>query len=80
MFTALRRFSIFMTMLAEYYFLSNKPSVPVVISIILMVGGALVAAMFDLTFDATGMYIYVYIYRMLHSPFHALTNTSLCSL
>jgi hypothetical protein len=54
MFTALRRFSIFMTMLAEYYVLGSKAPVPVIISVVMMVGGALFAALFDLSFDFTG--------------------------
>jgi hypothetical protein len=54
MFTALRRFSILMTMLAEYYVLGSKAPFPVVVSVLMMVGGALFAAMFDLSFDLTG--------------------------
>lgn len=54
MFTALRRFSILMTMLGEWYMLNSKPHSNVVISVALMVGGALLAAMYDLAFDASG--------------------------
>lgn len=54
MFTALRRFSILMTMLAEYFILNNLPSRAIIISVFLMVGGALVAAAYDLTFNAWG--------------------------
>ena len=54
MFTALRRFSIFMTMSAEYFVLSHRPPPQVVVSVLMMVGGAFFAALFDLTFDAYG--------------------------
>jgi len=54
MFTALRRFSILMTMLGEWYMLNSKPHSNVVISVALMVGGAMLAAMYDLAFDASG--------------------------
>lgn len=54
MFTALRRFSILMTMMAEYFILNNLPSKAIIISVFLMVGGALVAAAYDLTFNAWG--------------------------
>jgi hypothetical protein len=35
---------------------------PVAYSVICMVGGALVAAFWDLSFDLKGSYIYIYIY------------------
>jgi len=54
MFTALRRFSIFMTMCAEYLVLSNRPATQIVVSVLMMVGGAFFAALYDLTFDAYG--------------------------
>lgn len=54
MFTALRRFSILMTMLGEWWMFDSKPHNNVVISVSVMVGGALVAAMYDLAFDASG--------------------------
>ena len=54
MFTALRRFSILMTMLAESCLLGSKPSSSVVLSVALMVGGAVIAAIYDLSFDAEG--------------------------
>lgn len=54
MFTALRRFSILMTMLAESCLLGAKPSGSVVLSVALMVGGAVIAAVYDLSFDAEG--------------------------
>lgn len=54
MFTVLRRFSIAMTMLGEYYVLRKKPSGEVVLSVAAMVLGALVAAASDLSFDLVG--------------------------
>jgi solute carrier family 35 protein len=54
MFTALRRFSILMTMLGEWWFLNQVPATSVVVSVGLMVGGAGVAALYDLAYDATG--------------------------
>lgn len=54
MFTALRRFSILMTMFGEWCLLGDKPATTVVVSVGLMVGGALLAAMYDLAFDAVG--------------------------
>ena len=54
MFTVLRRFSILLTMIAEYAILNVKPSPPIVTSVLMMVGGALLAAYFDLTFDLVG--------------------------
>lgn len=54
MFTALRRFSIFFTMLAEWSILNSKPSYGVVGSILMMVGGALLAAVYDLSYDTSG--------------------------
>jgi drug/metabolite transporter (DMT)-like permease len=59
MLTALRRVSILMTMLAEIFFLNSRPTVPVVASICTMVGGALIASMYDLSFDAYG-YVLVF--------------------
>mmetsp|Transcript_27483 Transcript_27483/g.26293 ORF Transcript_27483/g.26293 Transcript_27483/m.26293 type:complete len:394 (+) Transcript_27483:132-1313(+) len=54
MFTALRRFSILMTMIAEYFILNNKPGGPIIFSVVLMVGGALFAAAYDLSYNSWG--------------------------
>ncbi|KAH6940875.1 hypothetical protein HPB50_009114 [Hyalomma asiaticum] len=54
MFTALRRFSILMTMIGEYLVLRKKPQTGVVISVFAMVGGAMIAACKDLSFDVGG--------------------------
>lgn len=72
MFTALRRFSILMTMIGEYWVLSSVPSKSVAVSVALMVGGAVIAAMFDLTFNAWG-----YFYILLNDIFTALNGVYL---
>ncbi|VDK69328.1 unnamed protein product [Litomosoides sigmodontis] len=54
MFTVLRRFSILMTMLLEYIVLGVKATCAVKISVALMILGAVIAAIFDLTFDVWG--------------------------
>lgn len=60
MLTVLRRFSIVMTMILELYILRKHPSLAVQFSVFLMVIGAIVAAMYDLTFDLNG-YIVVFL-------------------
>lgn len=54
MFTALRRFSILMTMLLERFVLGIRASWPVQASVLAMVGGALLAAADDVTFTVVG--------------------------
>jgi len=54
MFTALRRFSILLTMVLELYVLGVKPSLSVQFSVYTMIGGALIAASNDLTFTPSG--------------------------
>jgi drug/metabolite transporter (DMT)-like permease len=54
MFTALRRFSILLTMICEWYLLKTKPSVAIIVSVTLMVGGTLIASLYDLSFDLNG--------------------------
>lgn len=54
MFTALRRFSILMTMIAERLILSKDQSLSVKLCVFAMVGGALLAAFDDLTFSMPG--------------------------
>ena len=56
MLTVLRRFSILMTMLGEYYLLNWKPKLSVQLSVYLMIFGALVAAFNDLAFNLTVSY------------------------
>lgn len=60
MFAALRRFSILMTMLLELKILKLRPSMPVQVSVYAMIGGALIAASDDLSFNVEG-YTYVMI-------------------
>lgn len=54
MFAALRRFSILMTMFLEFYILKVRPSTAVQMSVYGMVGGALIAASDDLSFNLEG--------------------------
>lgn len=54
MFTALRRFSILMTMVGEYVVLGVRASWSVQVSVMAMVGGALLAAADDVSFTTTG--------------------------
>ncbi|CAM9834973.1 unnamed protein product [Ascophyllum nodosum] len=54
MFTVLRRFSILMTMVMERVVLKTVVTSTVQLSVALMIGGALVAALFDLKFDLMG--------------------------
>lgn len=54
MFTALRRFSIMMTMIGEFFVLKKVPQPGIVMSVIAMVGGAALAASRDLSFNPSG--------------------------
>tara|TARA_B110000008_G_scaffold246040_1_gene256674 strand:- start:367 stop:1260 length:894 start_codon:yes stop_codon:yes gene_type:complete len=54
MFTALRRISVMMTLTAQWWFLSQKSSKPVIITVGVMVFGSFIAASDDLTFDLLG--------------------------
>lgn len=58
MFTMLRRFSILITMLGEYYLLNIRPKFSVKISVGMMVSGAIIAASNDLGFNFNG-YMFV---------------------
>lgn len=60
MFAALRRFSILMTMILELRILGIRPTTAVQVSVYAMVGGALLAASDDLTFNLQG-YLFVMI-------------------
>ena len=54
MFIALRRFSIALTAIAEFYMLNVRQSLSIVCTIFAMIGGSFIAAAADLTFNAKG--------------------------
>merc|ERR1719267_266033 len=54
MFTCLRRFSILFTMLLEWSVLGSKPATSTQLSVALMLGGSVIAALYDFTFDYEG--------------------------
>lgn len=64
MFAALRRFSILMTMILEMKLLGTRPTNAVQLSVYAMIGGALLAASDDLSFNLPG-YIYVMITNLM---------------
>lgn len=64
MFAALRRFSILMTMFLEFYILKIRPTCAVQLSVYGMIGGSLVAASDDLSFNLEG-YTFIMITNIL---------------
>lgn len=64
MFSALRRVSILMTLLGQWFILHQKPSRPVILSVLMMILGAVIASADDIGFDALG-YSYVMINNVL---------------
>lgn len=68
MFTAIRRFSILITMLLEFRILGIKPSLAVQFSVWCMIGGSILAASDDLTFTITG-YSYVMLANLLTAAY-----------
>lgn len=60
MFIALRRFSIAMTAIGEFYILNVRQTLSIVCTIVAMIGGSFIAAASDLTFNTKG-YILVMI-------------------
>ncbi|GFS77644.1 hypothetical protein NPIL_602511 [Nephila pilipes] len=58
MFTVLRRFTILMTLIGEYFILNTSQSLPIIATVIAMVGGAIIAAADDLSFEVRG-YMFV---------------------
>lgn len=54
MFTVIRRFTILFTMLGELLVFKTRPSVQVQLSVLLMIGGSIIAALNDLSFDFYG--------------------------
>lgn len=54
MFIALRRFSIAMTAIGEFYLLHVKQTISIIMTIVAMIGGSFIAAASDLTFNLIG--------------------------
>lgn len=69
MFTALRRTSILMALVGQYFILNKSTDKVELFSIFLMVGGAFIAAFYDLTYDPSG-----YFYVTLNNIFTALSG------
>ena len=69
MFTCLRRFSILLTMLTEWFYLGSKPNSSTQVSVALMIGGSIIAALYDFTYDREG-----YVLVMVNNIFTALNG------
>lgn len=78
MFTALRRISIWVTMILEIKLLGSKPGWMVQISVFSMIAGALLAASDDLSFHLEG-YIYVMISNILTALYQVYIKKKLDS-
>lgn len=76
MFSALRRISVLMTMLAQWGFFGRRPSNQVAVTICTMVLGAFIAAVDDLTFDLGG-YAYVMVNNAFTVASQILTKNAL---
>lgn len=72
MFTVLRRFSILMSMIGEYFILSIIPSSHVISSVFLMIFGAIIAAYYDFSYD-----FYGYVLVLFNDVFTALNGVYL---
>jgi len=78
MFTMLRRFSILITMLGEYYLLNIRPKFSVKVSVGMMVSGAIIAASNDLGFNFDG-YLFVLLNDFLTAANGVVTKKKLNS-
>ena len=69
MMTVLRRFSILMTMIGEFYLLKVNPDIKVQLSVYLMIFGAIVAACNDLAFSPMVIFIFKKNYNVFMTSF-----------
>ena len=70
MMTVLRRFSILMTMIGEFYLLKVNPDIKVQLSVYLMIFGAIVAACNDLAFSPMVIFILKKLCNLFVTCFH----------
>mmetsp|Transcript_9728 Transcript_9728/g.59069 ORF Transcript_9728/g.59069 Transcript_9728/m.59069 type:complete len:284 (+) Transcript_9728:196-1047(+) len=68
MFVALRRFTILFTVIVEYLMFRKRQSVPTLSAVAIMISGALIASVTDLTFSAPG-YAAVFINDLLQAAY-----------
>ena len=68
MFVALRRFTILFTVIVEYLLFRKRQSVPTLSAVAIMISGALIASVTDLTFSAQG-YAAVFINDLLQAAY-----------
>lgn len=68
MFSVLRRFSFFITMIIEYYILGVKARISVQITVYMMISGAIIAAFGDLAFNLEG-YVYILLYDLFSATY-----------
>jgi drug/metabolite transporter (DMT)-like permease len=73
MFTALRRLTIVFVMVEEFFFLGVTPSRKVVLTVLLMIVGAAIAAWKDLTYDPVS-YGYLFLTNLFTSLYTVFIN------
>ena len=78
MFTALRRFSIFFTLMAQHYILGRRSTTEVFSAVVVMIFGSFVAAIDDLTFNPTG-YMFIFVNNVLTTAAQIQTKKALAN-